>query len=174
MSDPDQARPAEEEDYHRGVYDWEDEPLDRRESHGRGLDFGLLLLRLGSLLLLPHGIAKASDVGAFVDVVGDNVVGATAPELVAWLVVLGQIGLPVLLAVGIFTRPAAFATAALMAAIWGLAVVTRLDYTPIDDNGGLTGESALLYVALTLPLAFTGAGRWSLDGMRDDRRPRSA
>lgn len=162
---------ADEDDYHRSVYDWDDEPDDRPEAHGRGLDFGLLVLRLGSLLLLPHGWAKASDMDAFIDVVADNVVGAAAPELVAWLVVLGQLGLPVLLAAGVFTRPAAFAAAALMTGIWALAVVTRLDYAVLSATGGLTGESALLFVALTLPLAFTGAGRWSLDGMRSDGRP---
>lgn len=169
MSAPERRPGTEEADYHRSVYDWDDEPLDRPEAHSRGLDFGLLLLRLGALLLLPHGVAKATRADAFVGVVADNLVGAAAPELIAWIVVLGQLGLPLLLAVGIFTRPAAFLTAAMMASIWGLAVVTRVDYTPISDTGGLTGEPALLYVALTLPLAFTGAGRWSLDGMRDDR-----
>ena len=107
----------------------------------------------------------------FTDVVATNLVGGAAPELIAWLVVLGQVGLPVLLGVGLFTRPAAFLVAAMMAAIWGLAVVTRFDYTLLTGTGGLTGEPALLYVALALPLVFTGAGRWSLDAMRTDGRP---
>ena len=163
--------PDEADDFHRGVYDWEGEPDDRAEQHGRGLDFGLLLLRLGTLLLLPHGVAKAQDVGAFTDQVATNLVGGAAPEVVAWLVLAGQTALPVLLAVGLFTRPAAFLVAAMMAAIWGLAIVTRLDYRALDASGGLTGEAALLYVALALPLAFTGAGRWSLDAMRTGGRP---
>ena len=37
--------------------------------------------------------------------------------------------------------------------------------------GALTGENALLYVALALPLVFTGAGRWSLDSLRTAGRP---
>ena len=65
----------------------------------------------------------------------------------------------------------AFLAAALMAGIWALAVVTRFDYTLLAPTGGLTGENALLLVGLTLPLAFTGAGRWSLDSMRTDGRP---
>ena len=44
-------------------------------------------------------------------------------------------------------------------------------YRPLADDGGLTGERALLYVVVALPLAFTGAGRWSLDSMRTGGRP---
>ena len=163
--------PDEVDDFHRGVYDWEDEPDDRNEQHGRGLDFGLLVLRVGALLLLPHGVAKAQDIGGFTDQVASNIVGGAAPELIAWLVLTGQTALPVLLAVGLFARAAAFLVTAMMAAVWGLAIVTRLDYRALDASGGLTGESALLYVALTLPLLFTGAGRWSLDAMRTGGRP---
>jgi putative oxidoreductase len=171
MSEDDQGR-HEADDYHREVYGWDDDdPDDRPEAHSRGLDFGLLALRLGSLLLLPHGFNKLVDMPAFTGTVADNLVGGTAPELIAWLVALGQVGLPVLLTVGLFTRPAAFLLAALMAGIWALAVVTRFDYTLLTEAGGLTGEAALLYVALALPLAFTGAGRWSLDSMRTDGRP---
>lgn len=166
------GQPPHPEDYHREMYDWdEDERLDRPEAHSRGLDFGLLVLRLATLLLVPHGVHKLLDMSAFTRSVADNVVGAVAPELVAWLVALGQVGLPVLLALGLFTRPAAFLAAALMAGIWALAVVTRFDYTLLTPTGGLTGENALLLVGLTLPLAFTGAGRWSLDSMRTDGRP---
>lgn len=161
------ARDEVTDSYHRPVYGWEDEEVEDRELHGRGLDFGLLLLRLGSLLLLPHGLAKAADLDAFVRQVGGNVVGGQAPELFAWLIMLGQIALPVLLAIGLFTRPSAFLTTGMMLAIWSLAIVARLDYTPLDPTtGALTGEPALLYAVLTLPLVFTGAGRWSADAMR--------
>ena len=161
----------EAERYHREVYDW-DSPGDARdEIHAAGLDFGLLLLRLSTLLLLPHGIAKAQDLDGFIRAVDSNLVGSQAPELFAWMVLLGQLVLPVLIAVGLLTRPAAFACAAMMTAIWGLVIATRLDYTLLSETGGLTGESALLFIALTLPLAFTGAGRWSLDAMRTQGNP---
>ena len=156
--------------YHREVYDW-DSPEAAEEVHGSGLDFGLLLLRLTMLLLLPHGLAKAGDIDAFIRAVDGNVVGGQAPELFGWLIMLGQVALPVLIAVGLFTRPAAFLCAAMMAAIWSLAVVSRLDYTLLSDTGGLTGENALLFTFLPLVLVFTGAGRWSLDAMRSDGRP---
>lgn len=156
--------------YHREVYDWESpDPAD--EMHGRGLDFGLLLLRLTVLMLLPHGLAKAGDIEGFIRVVDDNLVGSQAPELFGWLIMLGQVALPVLIAIGLFTRPAAFLCAGMMAAIWSLAIASRLDYTLLSNNGGLTGENALLFTFLPLALVFTGAGRWSLDAMRTDGRP---
>ena len=157
MSDDEdvQDRDAGDQTYHREVYDdWD--PVDgaREEAHGTGLDFGLLLLRLGLLLLLPHGLAKAVDMPAFVRQVEANVVGGQAPEFFAWMIMLAQVALPVLVAVGLFTRPAAFLVAATMATIWGLDVVLRLDYVPVTPGGGLTG-----------------AGRWSLDAMRTAGRP---
>ena len=108
---------------------------------------------------------------AFVETVDSNVIGAQAPEFFAWMVMLGQVALPLLVAVGLFTRPAAFLVAAMMVTIWSLAVYLRLDYTLLTGTGGLTGEPALLYAALALPLAFTGAGRWSADSMRTGGRP---
>ena len=84
---------------------------------------------------------------------------------------LALVGLPVLLAVGLFTRPAAFLLAALMVAIWVFMVYLRLDYALLTDEGSLTGESALLYLGLALPLAFTGAGRLSVDSLRTGGRP---
>lgn len=175
MSEEDRRRDAEE-DYHRDVYDaydgdWAD--LDPRdvEQHSRGLDFGLLVLRAGSLPLVAHGLHKALDMPAFVAEVGANPVGGQGPEFFAWLIMLGQVALPVLVAVGLFTRPAAFLVAAMMAAIWGLTVPLSLGYTPLTPEGALTGEAVVLYVALALPLVFTGAGRWSLDAMRTDGRP---
>ncbi|GGK75949.1 DoxX family protein [Ornithinimicrobium pekingense] len=158
--------------YHREVYDdWDADLVREEELHGRGLDFGLLLLRLGLLLLLPHGVAKAADMPAFVRQVDANVLGGQAPELFAWMIMIGQVALPVLVAVGLFTRPAGFLVAASLMAIWVLEVALRLDYEPLTSAGGLTGEAALLYAALSLPLAFTGAGRWSLDSMRTGGRP---
>lgn len=168
---------TERDDYHRDAYDQDaydgwDEPVDGdAEVHSRGLDFGLLLLRVGSLPLVARGLDKATDMPAFVQEVGSNTVGSQAPEFVAWLVMLGQVALPVLVAVGLFTRPAAFLLAAMTAAIWALTVPVRLDYVPMTPDGALTGEPALLFVALALPLVFTGAGLWSLDAMRTAGRP---
>lgn len=163
--------------YHREVDDpsgWDDDiyavtgPV---EAHGRGVDFGLLLLRLGALAMVPHGLHKAMDMPTFTQAVAANAVGAQAPEFIAWLIMLAQVALPLLVAVGLFTRPAAFLTASMMAIIWVLMIALRLDYTLLEEHGGLSGETALLHVVISLPLAFTGAGRWSVDSMRTAGRP---
>jgi putative oxidoreductase len=164
--------PPSDQHYHREVYDdWTDGFAPQEESHGRGLDFGLLLLRLGFLLLLPHGVAKAVDMPAFVREVEAHFVGAQAPELIAWTTMIGQVALPVLIAVGLFTRAAAFLVAAMMVATWVFEVYLRTDFSALSAEGALTGEPVLLYLVLALPLAFTGAGRWSLDSMRTGGRP---
>ena len=161
-------------DYHREVDDpWDDGyaltgPL---EAHGRGLDFGLLLLRLSVLPLVAHGVGAATDMPAFTAQVSDTFLGAQAPDVVAWAVMIALVGLPVLVVVGLFTRPAGFLLAALMATIWTTAIYLRQDFQLVGADGGLTGENALLYLGLSLPLAFTGAGRLSVDSLRTAGRP---
>lgn len=141
------------------------------EAHGRSLDLGLVLLRLAGLPMLVHGVAKAVDMPAFTQTVADNLVGGAAPDFIAWLVMLGQITLPLLVAVGLFTRPAAFLLAGMLAAIWAIVIYLGGDYSVLGRDGGLTGENVLLYAGLALPLVFTGAGRWSVDGLRTGGRP---
>lgn len=162
--------------YHREVDDpggW-DEPgyaAPAVTAHRRGIDFGLVVLRLAGLGLVLHGLDKATDMPAFTQDVEATLLGDQAPEFFAWLVMLGQVALPLLIAVGLFTRPAAFLVAAMMAAVWVLGVGLQPGYTLLDEQGELTGEPALLYVGLTLPLVFSGAGRWSVDHLRTGGRP---
>lgn len=180
-SDPARTSPARDDEpddrYHREMDDPDDWDEDDYaitgpvEAHSHGLDFGLLLFRLAGLPLVLHGVHKAADMPAFTTTVDTNVVGSQAPDFIAWLVMLAQVALPLLIAIGLFTRPAAFLLAALMVGIWTLVIFLRQDYTLLGDNGELTGESALLYALLALPLAFTGAGRWSVDSLRTGGRP---
>ncbi|WP_151523400.1 DoxX family protein [Serinicoccus kebangsaanensis] len=161
-------------DFHREV----DDPWDEGfavtgpvEAHGRSLDFGLLLLRLGPLLLIPYGVHAAADMPAFVAQVDQTYLGSQAPDFIGWLIMLAAVALPVLLLVGLFTRPAAFLLTAVLAVVWTLGVFLRAGYRPVTADGGLTGESALLLIALVLPLTFTGAGRLSVDSLRTGGRP---
>ncbi|WP_130012371.1 hypothetical protein [Serinicoccus sediminis] len=172
MTGPAEHDPAG--DYHREVDDpWDEDyaltgPV---EAHGRGLDFGLLLLRLATLPLVLLGARAATDMGAFTAQVSDSLVGSAAPDVVAWGVMVGLVALPVLVVVGLFTRPAGFLLAALLATVWALAVFLGTDRALLVDGEHLTAQSALLFVGLTLPLAFTGAGRLSVDSLRTAGRP---
>lgn len=125
-------------------------------------DLGLLLLRLCSLPMLLHGLHKAQDYPGLVETLRGNAVGTLAPEVFAGLVIAGQVLLPLLIAVGLLTRLSALAQAAMMACVYAFFVLAS---NPVLDprTGGLSGEAALGYVAIALPLFFTGAGRLSLD-----------
>ncbi|OLT39423.1 hypothetical protein BJF86_08330 [Serinicoccus sp. CNJ-927] len=174
-ADPEHGdRPNDGSDYHREVGDLWDEgyavtgPV---EAHGRSLDFGLLLLRAGSLLLVPQGLHAAADMPRFTARVDETLLGSQAPDFFAWVLMLAAVGLPVLLLLGLFTRPSAFLLTALLAAVWTLGVFLAEGYRPLAEDGSLTGATVLLLVALVLPLTFTGAGRWSVDSLRTGGRP---
>ena len=155
-SAPAEAGPVD----HRGTTDWalQVSRLNNRPS----TDVGLLLLRLLSLPLVLHGAANAFNFFGLVDTLRDHPWGALSPELFGGLVVAGQLGLPVLLAVGFGTRLAALAQALVMAGAWVLATLPE---GPLLDPGTrtLVSEATLAYAALALPLVFTGPGRMSLD-----------
>lgn len=71
----------------------------------------------------------------------------------------------VLIAIGLFTRPAAFITSGMMAVAyiqfhWKLSFV-NWEWLPIVNKG----ELAVVYCFLFLYMALRGAGIWSLDGL---------
>ncbi|WP_232547995.1 DoxX family protein [Propioniciclava soli] len=137
-------------------------------------DFGLLLLRLLSLPLVLHGIHKLVDFGGFAGALRGNAIGALAPEIIGVAIVAGQILLPLMIAVGAMTRLSALLQAVMMGAVYAFWVLAS---EPVLNpaTGGLSGEAALAYAALALPLFFTGAGRFSVDhGLTTGRRERTA
>jgi putative oxidoreductase len=123
-------------------------------------DFGLLLLRLGmSGLMLTHGIPKLQKLIAggeiqFPDPIG---VGATASLALA---VFGEVVAPAFLIVGFLTRWAAIPAAATM----GVAAFVVHWSDPLADK-----EMALLYLIGFAVLICTGAGHYSIDGLRVKR-----
>jgi putative oxidoreductase len=123
-------------------------------------DLGLLLLRLGmSGLMLTHGIPKLQKLVAggeiqFPDPIG---IGATASLALA---VFGEVVAPALLIVGFLTRWAAIPAAATMAV--AAFVVHWSD--PLGEK-----ELALLYLVGFATLFLTGAGHYSIDGLRAKR-----
>ncbi|NNG21327.1 DoxX family protein [Naumannella sp. ID2617S] len=142
-----------------------------RTKNRRWTDFGLLLLRVLPIIMVLHGIHKAQGYSGFRDTVAKNHFGAMAPDVFSVMIVAGQIALPILIALGLFTRLAGLLEAVMMGFVWVLMFILQAWIDP--RTGGVNGESALLYVFLTLPLLFTGAGRYSLDHLIGRGRAKS-
>lgn len=125
-------------------------------------EFGLLILRLwaGLGLALIHGRAKVFDPAMFDQfTAGVAELGFPFPTASAWFAALGEFLGGLLLAAGLFTRPAALWIAAVMAtAAFGV------------HTSSFTGEAelsaavpALSYLAMALCFAFAGSSRTGLD-----------
>jgi putative oxidoreductase len=113
--------------------------------------WALLRIMTGAMFLW-HGASKlfgfptpAPDASAFVVYVGGGI------ELVGGILV----------AVGLFTRPAAFLCSGFMASAYWMAHGTNALF-PINNGG----ELAALYCFVFLAIAAYGAGIWSVDGAR--------
>ena len=69
-----------------------------------------------------------------------------------------------LMAIGLFTRPAAFVASGTMAVAYWMAHAPQNFYPA--NNGG---DAAILYCFVFLYLVFAGPGAWSLDEVRARR-----
>jgi putative oxidoreductase len=125
------------------------------------VDAGLLLLRLGFglTLALGHGLNKALALGKFIKSVTRH--GFPLPELMGPLAMLSELVGGSLLALGLFTRPAA-----------GFVIATMLGAAFVAHGGDPFSkkESALAYALVALVLAVTGPGRYSFDARLGKRR----
>jgi putative oxidoreductase len=72
-----------------------------------------------------------------------------------------------LVAIGLFTRPAAFLASGTMAVAYWMAHAPQNPF-PVNNQG----DAAILYCFVFLYLAAAGPGPWSLDRNRDGRRRR--
>lgn len=130
-------------------------------SYSRAADVGLLLLRVftGLALALAHGWDKLPPSARFVSRVSE--MGLPAPELFAWLAGLAEFGGGLLLALGLFTRPAAMYVVVHFIVVIGLAHA--------GDSFGQR-EKAILFGMIALMYALVGPGRYSLDALLSRRR----
>lgn len=120
-------------------------------------DAGLLLLRLfaGLALAFGHGINKIPPSPGFVGLIGGF--GLPLPEVLAWLSAFAEFGGGLLLALGLFTRPAT--------ALIGINFVVALIFAhilPGDDYREMALALFFFFTAWCFLLA--GAGRYSVDG----------
>jgi putative oxidoreductase len=122
-------------------------------------DFGKLILRLGVAVLLGfHGYSKLK-----------NGIGWLAgplhahhlPMFVGYGVYVGEVIAPVLLILGIFTRPAALAI--VIDLLMALFLVVQGRAFQLQPQGGALGaELQFLYIFSALAIAFLGSGRFAL------------
>jgi putative oxidoreductase len=123
-------------------------------------DGAKLLLRvvLGVLILL-HGIAKLKGTPTFLF---DLVAKAGLPASSAYLVYVGEVIAPILVIIGLWTRPAALIIAINM--IVAIALVHRKDLFALNETGGWAIELQAMFLFVAIAIAMLGAGRYSVGG----------
>jgi putative oxidoreductase len=116
----------------------------------------LSLLRImAGLLYLEHGTQKMLNF----PVDGPGADGSPLPPMVLASGII-EIVAGILIALGLFTRPAAFIASGHMAAAYFIAHASRGPW-PVGNGG----DSSILYCFVFLYLVFAGAGTWSLDAI---------
>jgi putative oxidoreductase len=126
----------------------------------RSDDTGKLVLRLAlGILILLHGLAKLqSGVGGLSGMLSSH----GLPGVLAYGVYVGEILAPVLLIVGLYTRPAAWIVVInMLVAIW---LVHMKDLGQLNKQGGWALELQGMFLFGAVAVAFLGAGRFSLGG----------
>lgn len=121
-------------------------------------DLGKLLLRLcvGGLMMF-HGVHKLIHGYGFI---GAKLKAAGLPELLVAGVPIGEVVAPMLIVLGLYTRPAALIEAVLMAmAVW---LVHMGQLTALTEQGGYALELQAFYFLGSLAVFFLGAGRYSM------------
>ena len=121
-------------------------------------DAGKLLLRLavGGLMLF-HGLHKAIDgVGG----IAGMLAAKGLPGFIAYGVLIGEVVAPILIILGILTRPAALVLAFTMVVAW-LMVGTGKTFA-LDAVGAWAIESLVYFFVGALAVAFLGAGRYAV------------
>ncbi len=125
-------------------------------------DVGKLILRLAlGLLILLHGVAKVT---GGIDPIGEMLVQHGVPASLSYLVYVGEVLAPLLLIVGAWTRLAGLVVAANM--VVAVLLAHRGEVRALGSSGGWALELQAMYLFGGLAIAFLGAGRYSLGGLR--------
>ncbi len=122
-------------------------------------DLGKLILRVTVAgLLIFHGISKLkAGIGWMAGPLG----AAHLPFALGYGVYVAEVLAPVLLVLGIFTRPAAVIIAFDLFMAMTL-VVNRRVFTINERGGGLGGEVELFFMLTAVAIAFLGSGRYAV------------
>jgi putative oxidoreductase len=112
-------------------------------------DQGKLVLRIIlAVLLLFHGVSKLIGGIGFITGMLEK---AGLPGVFGYLVYVGEVIAPLMMLVGVFTRPAAL-------------VVHTSQFFTLNDTGGWALELQGLYLGSAIVVALLGAGRYSIGG----------
>jgi len=121
---------------------------------------GKLVLRLAiGILLLLHGLAKLAN---GISGISGMVAAHGWPAFVAYGVYVGEVLAPILLILGIFTRPAALVAAVNM--IVAILLAHKAQIFSLSTTGGWSLELQGLFLFGSIAIALLGAGRYSLGG----------
>lgn len=121
-------------------------------------DTGKLLLRimLGGILLF-HGVHKLL---YGIDEIREMLTSFGLPAIMSYGVYVGEVIAPVMILLGVLTRPAAFFIMINMIMTWALADVVNT--FRLDDQGGMAIEGLMFYFLSALAIVFLGAGKYAL------------
>lgn len=120
----------------------------------------LLRLSLGGLML-PHGISKLMNGTAGIQ---KMVASQGLPEFMGYLVLVGELAAPLLLIVGLLTRPAALVIAINMVVAVLLAHTSH--FFTLAKSGGWSLELQAFFFLTAVVVAIGGAGKYALTGNR--------
>jgi putative oxidoreductase len=122
-------------------------------------DLGYTAIRIvaGLMMAFGHGLAKVPPAAGFVEAVGS--LGFPSPAVFAWAAGLSELLGGLLIAAGLFTRPASLFLAVTM----GVAAFLKHGADPLFSREGPSKELALLYFAAAVAFLLAGSGRLGLD-----------
>lgn len=123
------------------------------------LGFSALRIAVGLMMAFGHGLAKVPPAEKFVEAVGS--LGFPMPAVFAWAAGLSELVGGLLIAAGLFTRPAALFLVATM----GVAAFMQHGADPLFSREGPSKEMALLYLAAASAFLLAGAGRFAVDAL---------
>jgi putative oxidoreductase len=125
-----------------------------------GQNFGRLLLRvtIGGLLLF-HGVSKLVHGIAWMT---GPLSALHLPFFIAYGVYVGEIVAPILIILGIWTRPAALVVA--FDLFMAIVLVSHMRMFSLSPGGGWGIELDAFYLLTALALFFLGAGKISVTG----------
>jgi putative oxidoreductase len=134
--------------------------LPRGTQMNKSDDLAKLVLRLTlALLLLFHGVAKLMN---GVGPIEGMLAKAGLPDAIAYLSLVGELVAPILILIGLWTRPAALIVVINMIVAVALAHTGQL--LSMSKSGGWALELQAFFLFTALAIALLGAGRHSVGG----------